>query len=136
MLGEKLGEFTGKTSGMRVLPGGDYRYVKLEINWQASGTLLGMPAQDMGTIEIFERVPGQTFGSGQGMIFCEAGGVIYNTHGIGRQTGEGMASSVRFSAAAQAPTEGPLARLNSVLIIGEQEVDAEGGMKITLWEWK
>jgi hypothetical protein len=122
---------------MRVLPGDDFRYLKMEITYQASGTLLGMPAQDMGTIEVFERVPGQqTYGSGRGMLMTAGGGVIYNQHGVGTMSGDGMAPSVRFSAAAQAPADGPLARLNGVLMIGEQEVDAEGNMRTTLYEWK
>ena len=136
MLGDKIGEFTGKVTGTRVLPGDDYRYVKMEISWQESGTMLGAPAQNMGTIEIFERIPGQIYATGQGIAFSAAGGAIWNSHGISHQTGEGMATSARFSVAVQAPTEGPLSRLNGVLVIGEQEVDAEGNVRTTLWEWK
>jgi len=136
MLGEMVGEFHGKTTGMRVLPGDDYRYIKMEISYAGQGMLLGEPAQDMSTLETFERVPGQTYGSGQGMLFGTHGGVIYNQHGIGTMTGEGMSTHVVFSAACQAPTDGPLARLNGVLIIGEQDVDAEGNMTTRLYEWK
>jgi hypothetical protein len=136
MLGEMIGEFHGKSTGMRVLPGDDYRYIKMEISYAGQGTLLGEPAQDMGTLETFERVPGQTYGTGQGMLFGAGGGVIYNQHGIGRMTGEGMSTHVMFSAACQAPTEGPLARLNGVLLVGEQDIDAEGNMTTRLYEWK
>lgn len=30
MLGEQIGEFSGTVTGMRVLPGDDFRYVKME----------------------------------------------------------------------------------------------------------
>ena len=136
MLGEQLGEFTGKITGTRVLPGDDYRYVKMEITWQESGTLLGQPSTNTGTIEVFERVPGQVYGTGHGIAFGASGGVIWNGHSIAVMVGEGMATSARFSIACQAPTEGPLSRLNNVLVIGEQETDAEGNVRTTLWEWK
>ena len=55
MLGEMLGEFRGKTTGTRVLPGDDYRYVKMEITWEQSGQLLGVDVFETGTIEVFER---------------------------------------------------------------------------------
>ena len=42
MLGEKLGEEKGKVIGSRVLPGDDYRYVKLEVSFETAGTLLGL----------------------------------------------------------------------------------------------
>jgi hypothetical protein len=135
-LGEQLGEFRGKTTTTRVLPGDDYRYIKMEVSWQESGTLLGMPAQNKGTIEVFERVTGQGYGSGQGIAFCEAGGVIWNSMGITTEMGEGMSGRTAFAIACQAPTDGPLARLNGVMVIGEQTTDTEGNVHTTLWEWK
>jgi hypothetical protein len=37
MLGEKIGDLTGRVIGTRVLPGDDYRYVKMKITVGASG---------------------------------------------------------------------------------------------------
>jgi hypothetical protein len=137
MLGELIGEFSGMITGMRVLPGDDFRYLKMELTSHASGTLLGQPAEDISTTVAYERVPGQqTYGSGQGMLMCAAGGVTYTSHGVGTMSGEGRETTVRFSAAMQAPPEGPLARLNTVLVIGEQTVDAQNRIHITLYEWK
>jgi hypothetical protein len=137
MLGEKVGEFSGRVAGMRVLPGDDFHYVKMEFSYQLSGTLLGEAAQDMATVEVYERVPGaQTFSTGRGLIGSASGGVIYELHGVSTMNGEGMATHAVFSAAVQAPTEGPLARLNRVLLMGEQEIDAEGNITTTLYEWK
>ena len=137
MLGDQLGDTSGKITGQRVLPGEDYRFVKMEITFEEHGTVLGGPGMVMGTFTIFERVPGQLYGQGQGMIFTADGeGAIWNGHGIGRMSGEGMSASYRFSLAVQAPTGGKLARLNSVLLIGEHESDAENNTRSKLWEWK
>jgi hypothetical protein len=38
MLGEKLGEEHGKVTGRRVLPGDDYRYIKMEITFETQAT--------------------------------------------------------------------------------------------------
>jgi hypothetical protein len=81
-------------------------------------------------------VPGQLFSEGQGISGGEGGGAIWNGFGVSTMTGEGMATSTRFSVAFQAPQEGPLSRLNGVLVIGEQESDNDGNIRTTLWEWK
>ena len=135
MLGDKIGEFTGKVTGTRVLPGDDYRYVKMEISMQQSGQVFGMPATDTGTYTIFERVPGQIYGEGLGMIMAGGEGAIWNGHGVSKESGS-MAISVRFSIAIQAGQNGKLSRLNEVLVIGEHELDEQGNTKTTLWEWK
>ncbi|MFA7250143.1 MAG: hypothetical protein WC273_10990 [Dehalococcoidia bacterium] len=136
MLGEQIGELTGKTNTTRVLAGDDFRYVKMEVSWQESGTMLGIPMMDFGTIVTWERLPGQLYGEGQGIAEGAQGGVIWRAQSIGRMSGEGMSMSIRFALTFQAPLEGPLSRLNGVVGIGEQEVDAEGNIHTTLWEWK
>ena len=137
MLGEKLGDFTGKVTGQRVLPGDDYRYVKMEVSYQQSGQLFGVQSQDIGTYTVFERVPGQMYGEGQGFLGnAEGEGAIWNGHGVGRMTGDGMGMAFRFSLAYQAGGSGKLARLKDYLVIGEHESDANGNIKTTIWEWK
>jgi len=137
MLGEKIGELTGRVIGTRMLPGDDYRYVKMEVSIQHSGQVYGVQATDTATYTVFERVPGQMYGEGQGFLGTTEGeGAIWNGHGIGRLTGEGMAMSFRFSVAYQAGATGKLSRLKDCLVIGEHEVDAQGNTKTTFWEWK
>jgi hypothetical protein len=137
MLGETIGQSKGKVTGQRVLPGDDYRYVKIEVTIQETGTLLGLEITNAGTYLTLERVPGQLYGEGQGLVMASNGeSAIWNGHGVGRATGEGMAMSFRYSIAFQAPTEGKLARLNSVLIVGEHDIDAEGNTHTTMTEWK
>jgi hypothetical protein len=137
MLGDKIGELTGRVTGMRVLPGNDYRYIKMEITIQQSGQFFGADAMDIGTYTIFERVPGQIYGEGQGITSSADGeSAIWNGHGVGRATGQGMGTSIRFSIAYQAGPSGQLSRLNQVLVIGEHEVDDDGNTRTTFWEWK
>lgn len=135
MLGEQIGELSGKTTGMRVLPGDDYRYHKLEVSWQLSGTVLGMPAEDVGTMVAFERVPGQLFAEGRGMLTTDGGGAIYSGSGVG-SPGPGMSVTLRVAVTFQAGGDGPLGRLNSVVGVGEFESDAEGNVTARIWEWK
>ncbi|MDP3064241.1 MAG: hypothetical protein Q8O40_13685 [Chloroflexota bacterium] len=137
MLGEKIGEERGKATGTRVLPGGDYRYLRMEVSFQAAGKLLGMDSSNVGTYTVFERVPGQLYGEGQGIVMTSDGqSAIWNGHGVGRMTGKGMGMSFRFAIAFQAAQGSKLARLNGVLVIGEDEVDENGNAHTTTWEWK
>ena len=137
MLGDQIGELTGKVTGQRVLPGDDYRYVKMEVSYQQSGQVYGSQAEDYGTYTVFERVPGQMYGEGQGFTGTADGeGAIWNGHGVGKMTGAGMSMSFRFSIAFQAGESGKLARLKDLLVIGEHEVDASGNTTTKLWEWK
>ena len=136
MLGDQVSESTGTVTGTRVLAGDDYRYVKLEITVEEEGTVLGMPAQSMATYVAYERVPGQMYAEGTGLLMSEGGTAIWNGHGVGQPTGEGMGISMRFSIAVQADPDSSLAGLNGVLIVGEHETDAEGNTRTSTWEWK
>ncbi|MBI2170930.1 MAG: hypothetical protein HYU30_02755 [Chloroflexi bacterium] len=136
MLGEKIGEEHGKITGTRILQGDDYRYLKMEMSFQASGTLLGQQAMDMGTFTAFERVPNQIYGEGRGILLLATGeSAIWNGHGVGRMTGQGMAMSFRAAIAYQAG-QGKLERLNHVMGMIEFEVDENGNTHAVLHEWK
>jgi hypothetical protein len=137
MQGEQIADMRGKVTGQRVLPGGDFRYVQMEVSVQEAGRVFGTEVTEMVTYTIKERVGGQLFGEGQGIWMTADGeSAIYNGHGVGRPTGDGMAMSIRFSLAFQAAPGTKLERLNNVLVIGEHEVDAEGNTSSICWEWK
>ncbi|HEY3117117.1 MAG TPA: hypothetical protein VGK54_10275, partial [Chloroflexota bacterium] len=98
MVGDKIGEESGKVIGTRVLPGEGGRYVKMEITIQTQATYLGQKGTDMGTYVAYERIPGQVYGEGQGIFMTEDGeGVIWNGMGVGTPTGKGM--GMKWSAA-------------------------------------
>ncbi len=137
MLGDKIGETSGKVVGRRVLPGDDYRFVKMEMTIEEAGSYFGIQGMNAGTYVAFERVPGQMYGEGHGVIALSNGETaIWNGHGVGRMTGDGMALSFRYSIAVQAGAGTTLARLNEVLVVGEHDVDAAGNTRTTAYEWK
>src|SRR5438093_12621623 len=104
MLGDKIGEMTGRVTSTRVLPGDDYRYIKMEISIEESGQVYGVDASNTGTYTVFERVPGQIYGEGQGIVGTKDGeGAIWNGHGVSQPVC-GMRAAFRFSIAFQAPT--------------------------------
>jgi hypothetical protein len=135
MLGEKLGEETGKMTGFRVLPP-DGNVPKMEASFQAAGKFLGMNSTDMGTYQSVMGADGVLRGEGQGVIMTQEGDVAtWTATGVGRLTGEGTASSWRGAVYYQ--TSSPkLARLNSIAAIFEHEVDGEGNVQNNIYEWK
>lgn len=136
MLGEKLGELKGRITGTRILPGDDYRYVKMEVSIEEQGSILGMAVTDVGTFVSYARSGGQLYAEGQGiMVTADGESAIWNGHGVGHPTGEGLAISLRFSIAFQAG-EGKLSSLNDCLVVGEFESAADGTIKSTVWAWQ
>ncbi len=137
MLGQKIGEEKGRVTSRRVLPGEDPRYLKMEISFEAEGTVLGLQGGNIGTYTIFNRVGSQIYGEGQGIFMAKDGtSAIWNGHGVGLPTGDGMGVKFAFSVAYQADPNGPLAALNNVLVIGEHTAAGDGSATSTLYEWK
>ena len=136
MMGDKIGEESGKVIGTRILPGEGGRFVKMEITIQAQGTYLGQKGTDIGTYVAYERIPGQVYGEGQGIFMTDGGeGVIWNGLGVGAPTGQGM--GMKWSAAVTYQTNSKkLARLNGIVGMVEHETDAQGNAKVRAWEWK
>jgi hypothetical protein len=134
MLGEQLGTETGHITSRRILPGDDYRYVKLEISFESNIEILGMQGQNLGTYVVWERIPGQLYGEGQGIVMTSDGeSAIWNGHGIGKGAEDGgmtFAASVAFQAGT-----GKLARLNEVLVVAEHHAHADGHIHSTLYAW-
>jgi len=135
MLGEKIGDETGKVTTRRVLPGDDYRYVKMEISFEGQGTVFGIQAMNMGTYTVFERIPGQMYGEGRGILMTMDGdGAIWSGNGVGHM-GENGQMVFAFAISVQTDSQ-KLARLNNVMIMGENRTEMEGGYTTTTYEWK
>lgn len=135
MLGEKLGELRGKTTGFRVLPSEDGS-PKVEVSFQGTGKILGLDTTDMGTYSSIQRPDGSLFGEGQGLSMTAEGDVAtWSGRGIGRFTGHGTAVSWRGVLFYQTQSE-RLARLNAAPVVFEYEVDEEGNTRAQTWEWK
>src|SRR5437763_16542302 len=72
MLGEKIGEISGKITMQRVLPnlGGA---PKMETSLQANGSLLGTDLKDTATYWTLVRPHGTHYGQGQGVLVTKDG---------------------------------------------------------------
>ena len=134
MQGDKISEASGKVTSQRVLPnpgGGP----KMETSFRASGKLLGVNETETGTYWSVFRPDGTVFGEGQGVVMGAAGALAtWVGQGVG-MIKEGGAVSYRGALYYQSSSP-EWSRLNSVAVIFEHEVDAEGNTQSQLWEWK
>ena len=83
MLGEKIGEISGKIIMQRVLPnlGGD---PKMETSFQATGSVLGTNVSDTGTYCTVLRTDGTQYGEGQGVMVIGDGEIAtWTGQGVG-----------------------------------------------------
>ncbi len=135
MLGEKIGEFAGKITAQRVLPA-DASGPKLETSFQSAGKILGMDVNELGTYWSVMRQNGAIYGEGQGVYMTKDGeSCTWVGSGIGRATGRGMGASYRGSIYCQTSAS-RLARLNSMCVVFEFEVDENGNTRSIASEWK
>jgi hypothetical protein len=134
MLGEKVGEGTGKVTSQRVLPnpGGA---PKMETSFQGNGTLLGVADTETGTYVAVARPDGSLFGEGQGIVMGRDGEVAtWTGQGVGKFKKDG---SLSYRGAIYVQTSAAKwAQLNGAAIVFEHEVDAQGNTRSQLFEWK
>jgi type 1 fimbria pilin len=134
MLGEKIGEISGKVTMQRVLPnpGGD---PKMETSFQASGSVLGTNIKDTGTYWTIFRPDGTQYSEGQGVMMTNDGkAATWTGHGVGVRNKDGTAThrgALYFQTMPQ-----KWSRLNKVAVLLEYAVDAEGNTRSEYWEWK
>ena len=134
MLGERIGESTGKVSSQRVLPnpGG---VPKIETSFQAVGSMLGVAETETTTYTAFVRPDGSLYGEGQGVVMSKEGDMAtWVGQGVGTLSKDG-ALSYRGAIYIQSPSP-KWARLNSIAVVYEYEVDAQGNTRAQLYEWK
>jgi hypothetical protein len=135
MLGEMIGESRGRRIVRRVMPGEGAAPVKIEVSIEDSGKLLGMDTTGFGTYCATFRPDGMLHGEGQGVVATKDGEMAaWKASALGRLTGGG-AVSYRGILYYQTPSQ-KLARLNSVPVVFEYEVNANGESHAKFWEWK
>jgi hypothetical protein len=135
MLGEQLGESSGKVTVTRVLPS-DGPTPKLEVSYQGSGKLLGIDMNDCCTYWSTVRAGGVLYGEGQiAMITTDGNIATLTCFGVGRSTGRFPAGTFSYCGSFQTASE-KLARLNTVAIVGEFQEDENGNYAWKMWEWK
>jgi hypothetical protein len=134
MLGEKIGEMSGKISSQRVLSvaGGG---LKTESSFQGNGALLGVNFKETGTYWTIVRADGTHYGEGQGVMMLKDGKMgTWTGHGVGVTKKDGAASyrgAIYFQTMPK-----KWGRLNKVAVLFEYEVDSEGNTHSQYWEWK
>ncbi|HWQ31680.1 MAG TPA: hypothetical protein VNQ79_02260 [Blastocatellia bacterium] len=134
MLGEKIGEESGKIVSRRVLPDPNGS-PKLETSAQTNLTLLGVKATNTVTYWSRIRPDGTLYGEGQGIVMSREGDLAtWVGQGVGTVKKDGSVS-YRGTVYYQTSSERWM-RLNSVAAIFEYEVDTEGNTSAQLWEWK
>jgi len=132
MLGEQIGEATGKRIVRRIL---STEPPQAEVTFEDIGTMLGVGISQTGTYTAVVRADGTMFGDGNGMMITVDGEMIlWKGSGIGRF---GAGGSVSYRGMIYYQTASPkLARLNSMCGAFEFNVDADGGTSGKIWEWK
>ena len=132
MLGDKIGEVTGKRLVRRVL---SVDPPTAEVSFEDSGKLFDIPVTGLGTYTSVVRPDGSLFGTGQGMSMTADGeSATWSGTGMGHF---GPGGTVRYRGMLFFQTTSKkLARLNNVCAAFEYDVDKKGETVSRLWEWK
>jgi hypothetical protein len=136
MIGEKIGEFTGKNTGRRIIPN-DEHGPKMEISMEQVGKFFGVDVVDYGTYEAVMCDGGYLDGKGQGIMMTKDGeSVTWVATGLGRFTGKGQ--SVQWRGSLQYRTQSQkLARVNGVCFVFEYDIDETGNTSQgRVFEWR
>ncbi len=133
MLGEQIGEETGKVMVRRVISvdGG----AKVEVTIQTTGKILGIETRSNVTYLAGIRQDGSLYGEAQGLVVGKGGEqATFKAAGAGRLLEGG---AVSYRGACYYYSDSPkLKRLNTVAVVFEYEADADGNTKSKFWEWK
>ncbi|MCL4429509.1 MAG: hypothetical protein M1167_02035 [Chloroflexi bacterium] len=129
MLGELIGEFTGKNTVYRVLSDG-----RIETSNQGTGKILGMDAFVMSTAPMAALANGTFMGEVNSLITTMDGSaVMMKGNAVSWQSEKG---GVTRAASIQTTEAAKLMRLVKVIAVHEYETDEMGNWKGKIWEWK
>ena len=132
MLGDLIGEETGKVTGFRVL---DEAGPKVEVSIQTKGKILGIDYRGRTTYWSEMQSGGFLYGEGQGMYMTLDGDMaVFKGQGTGRIPPGGGASyrgAIHFMNAT-----GKLARLAGTVAVFEHSTDTNDNVASKFWEWK
>ena len=135
MIGEMLGELSGKIVGQRVVSHYGGGHLKIERTMESEGKILGEEVTLLGTFWAKERPQGGMFSRGHGILMTR-GGEKAMVRGAGISVpSKGPGWSMRGSRYVQT-TSAALKKLNEVAIVFEIEVSSNGTVQDRWWEWK
>ena len=133
MLGEQIGEETGKVMLRRVISvdGGP----KMEVTVQSTGKLLGVETRGTVTYRAGIRPDGSLYGEAHGLVIGKGGEqATFKAAGVGKLLDGG---AVSYRGASYYYGDSPnFRRLNAVAVVFEYSADADGNTKSKSWEWK
>ena len=132
MLGDLIGEETGKRTAFRVL---DSAGPKVEVSFQTKGKILGSEYQGRGTYWSAMQPGGFLYGEGQGIYMTMDGDTAaWKGQGMGKFNPGGGVSyrgAIHFLTAT-----GKLAKLAGTVGVFEHGSDADDNVTSKVWEWK
>lgn len=131
MLGDQIGEETGKIAVMRVL---DAKGPKVEVSARTQGKVLGIDYQGRTTYTSEVQPGGHIFGEGQGVYLTADGMAVWKGQGTGKFNPGGGASyrgTIHYVSAT-----GSLAKLAGTVGAFEYSTDANDNTVGKVWEWK
>ena len=131
MLGDQIGEESGKVTGFRVV---DAAGPKAEVSIQTKGKILGSDYQGRATYTSQIQAAGFLFGEGQGVYMTGEGMAVWKGQGTGRLIPGGGVSyrgAIHFLTAT-----GNLAKLAGMAAVFEHSSDANDNVATKFWEWK
>ncbi len=132
MLGEQIGETKGKRIVRRVISTDPST---VEVSFEDSGHMFGVPTTGMGTYTSVIRQDGSIYGQGEGITMTQDGeGITWKGTGLGKFGPDG-AISYRGMLFFRTDSQ-KLARLNNACGAFEYEVDPSGSTIAKFWEWK
>ena len=135
MIGDVIGELTGKIVSQRLVRHWHGGELKLEKTMESKGKILGKEVTLLATLQLKERPQGGMYAEGNGVMMTATGEKVI-LHGSGITTAmKGMAISQRGVRYAQTASPA-FSRLNNVAIVFEIEILADGTVHDKMWEWK
>ena len=131
MIGKQIGERKGKRIVRRII---SVDPPTVEVTFEDSGQMLGIPTTGMGTYTSVVSPDGSLFGHGQGINTTNDGeAVVWTATGSGKFGPKGSVSyrgMLFFKTASK-----KLAKLNNACGAFEYEVGADGSTVSKIWEW-
>ena len=134
MLGEQIGEFSGRTGSQRVLEIDEEP--KIEATLNATGSIKNIEITTTITYWNVRNPCGNLYGEGKGTLMTKDGEFAASmAKGRGNITEKGEVKwrgSVFYTSSAI----GKLYFLNNMVGISETDVDSLGNVREKIWEWK
>ncbi len=134
-LGDLVYEETGKVTGTRVLSS-DASGTKLELDLQTSGKIRGVAHNCLWTYTQLTRSDGSIYGEGKGFMTTQDGDVLHLAgSGSGQAPAPGGSTKFRVMIHVYTTSE-KYADLNTIGLVGNYDVDADGNTVFSCFEWK